>query len=347
MTISRVGTDQSAVSASSPFNVAFPSSIAAGNLLILEVTANSAAPTVSASGFTVLDQYANSTCSLTILGKYATGSESGNLSVSVSSGTRMCASLKARQGSGIGFSQAPLVNFSAFQHDTAASGKVITTTAMTGVPSGAWLEAAGGGTGISGTTCTVSGTNWTERTDSSEVSGITSCQLDTADNATDTGTAHTCTFTWADSQSLMVATSFYITEAKKMLAGGVAAYTWTGGAATLLYAHRLVGGVAAYAWSVAAAKLLQAHKLVGGVASYTWAGATVSFLRAYTLVASIVWSWAVAAARLIPNDPREYVESPDNSPKEELKTPDDANLEQVSAAPSDDKEQLRTPRRIG
>jgi hypothetical protein len=165
----------------------------------LTVAVNASGTVTTPSGYTLLDTLTQGGLVIREYGKISDGTESGTLAVTFATATRANGTLKVRHSS-TGFDSTVLNNFSAFQHDTATSVSAITTTALTSVPANAWLEACGAAinTVTAAHACTVTGTNWTERNDTDNSSSSLTCVLDAADNATDTGTANTATFTWTN-----------------------------------------------------------------------------------------------------------------------------------------------------
>lgn len=210
MAITRVGTDASAISNTGTVSPTYPTGIGAGNLILVVVSDNSASTMTTPTGYTVVDSQITSTHQIKLFAKKAAGTESGALAISVA-GNRTCAAILVRQGT---FTSVA-ANISAVVKDTFTSaGTARTATALTSVPSGAWLQAAAGSinSGSSGSTCTVSGTHWTESIDTDQGGSSSHALLVCADNTTDTGTANAPVFTWTNSQSKSGILSFWLFE---------------------------------------------------------------------------------------------------------------------------------------
>jgi len=210
-TITRVGTDATANASATPVSPTYPTGIAAGDMLIITVAVNGTGTVTTPAGYTLMDTLTENVLVVREYAKIASGSETGALAIAFATATGAVATIKARRSS-TGFDTTLANNFSTFKHDVnTGTITTITTTAMTGVPVGAWLEAHGGANKAvtSGVTVTVTGTNWTERTD--DVNSTTArTALDTADNTTDTGTANSCIFTWSGGNDNVAAISYYI-----------------------------------------------------------------------------------------------------------------------------------------
>lgn len=221
MAISRVGTDGGGHSTTTTLSMTYPTGIAAGDLILVGVGGHPSTTITTPSGYSLADSYNSGDGSgaagiCYVYGKYAAGTESGTLSITVGgSVTRSGGIILALHGNAGGFSSTVANNFSAFQHDHPAQQlQASTTTALTGVPSGAWLVALDACASHSGTpTCAITGTNWSEESvgEQDAAAAGSTAALDMASNTTDTGTANACTFTWS-ANTYHSTISFYVKE---------------------------------------------------------------------------------------------------------------------------------------